>query len=34
MRLVEKVIPYSDVLLLVWWTAFSTCKAIAELHDE
>ena len=34
MRLVETVIPYSDVLLLVWWTAFSTCKAIAELHDE
>jgi uncharacterized membrane protein len=34
MRLVEKVILYSDVLLLMWWTAFSTYKAIVELHDE
>jgi hypothetical protein len=31
---VEKVILYSDVLLLVWWMAFSTYKAIMELHDE
>ena len=34
MRIVEKVILYSDVVFVVWWTVFSTYKAIQELHDE
>jgi hypothetical protein len=34
MRVVERVILYSDVLLLVWWTIFSTYKAIMELSHE
>jgi hypothetical protein len=25
---------YFDVLLLVWWAAFSAYKTIVELHDE
>ena len=33
-RFVEKVILYSDVTLLVWWTAYSTQEAIERLHDE
>jgi hypothetical protein len=34
MTVVEKVILHSDVLLLVWWTLFSTFKAIMELYRE
>lgn len=34
MNAVEKVILYSDVLLLVWWTIFATYDAIMDLHDE
>ena len=34
MKFVEKVILYSDVTLLVWWTGYSTKKAIERLHDE
>jgi hypothetical protein len=34
MRFVERVILYSDVALLVWWTGYSTYKAIGSLHDE
>ena len=33
-RFVEKLILYSDVTLLVWWTGYSTQKAIERLHDE
>jgi hypothetical protein len=34
MSLVEKVKLYSGRPAPRWWTAFSTYKAIAELHDE
>ena len=34
MRFVERFILYSDVALLIWWTAFSTYQAIERLHDE
>jgi hypothetical protein len=34
MRFAERVILYLDVALLIWWTAFSTYKAIERLHDE
>jgi hypothetical protein len=34
MRGVEKLILYSDVLLIVWWTIYSTFKALGELFDE
>lgn len=34
MKIVEKVILYSDVVFIVWWTIYSTYKAIKELHDE
>ena len=30
MTLVERVMLYSDVVFLVWWTVFSTYKAIKE----
>ena len=34
LRVVERVILYSDVVLLLWWTAFSTYRAIVALHHE
>lgn len=34
MKALEKVILYSDGLLLVWWAFFSTYKAIVGLHRE
>ncbi len=34
MKIVEKIILYSDVVLVVWWAVFSTYRAIQELHDE
>lgn len=34
MTMVEKVILYSDVVLLLWWTLFSTFKAIKEIMDH
>ncbi len=34
MTVVEKVILYSDVALLLWWTIFSTYKAIKEMMDH
>lgn len=33
-RIVERVILYSDVVLLLWWTAFSTFRAIVALQHE
>jgi hypothetical protein len=32
LRIVGKY--YSDVVLLLWWTAFSTYRAIVALHHE
>jgi len=34
MKLVEKVILYSDATLTIWWAMYSTYKAIEALHDE
>lgn len=34
MKALEKVMLHCDGLLLVWWTFFSTYKAIVDLHRE
>lgn len=34
MRNVEKFILYADVVFTVWWTVYSTYKAIKEMHHE
>jgi hypothetical protein len=34
MMVVEKVMLYSDVVFIVWWTTYSTYRAIEGLHDE
>lgn len=34
MKLVEKIIIYSDVMFVVWWVVFSTYNALKEMYDE
>ena len=34
MKLVEQLIIYSDIAFLLWWTIFSTYKAIKEMTNE
>lgn len=34
MKAVETVILYADVAFVIWWSIFSTYRAIKELHHE
>jgi len=34
MKLVERIILYGDVVFIVWWSVFSTYKAIKEMINE